>query len=378
MNKKNNTSPYYIGLMSGTSMDAVDTAVVNFSKSRPRLIAYEQYPIDPDTRTSIRSINTKSTIEDVSKQDYLIGELFASAVNRILSEQGIAPNDVAAVGCHGQTILHLPDDQYPRTLQIGDPNLIAERTGIATTADFRRMDMAAGGQGAPLAPSFHDQVFRKPGLNRVILNIGGIANVSMLPANPSVSVSGFDTGPGNGLMDDWCQMHLGHEMDVDSKWANSGEPIDSLLSAMLNDEYFSMVPPKSSGRDYFNLDWIQARIAETGLEVKSEDVQATLFELTRINICDAIQGYLADADEIYVCGGGAHNQRLMKSIQKTLAGKLVADTHSLGIDPDAVEAVTFAWLAKCRLEEINGNSPSVTGAKANCILGGLYLPPTKN
>ncbi len=364
--------------MSGTSMDAVGTAVVDFSESNPRLLAYEQYPIDANTRASIRRINTKSTIEEVSKQDYLMGELFASAVNRILGEQGLTPNDIAAIGCHGQTILHLPDDPQPRTLQIGDPNLIAEHTGIATIADFRRMDMASGGQGAPLAPSFHDQVFRKSGLNRVILNIGGIANVSMLPADPSLGVSGFDTGPGNGLMDDWCQMHLGQEMDVDSNWAHSGEPIDSLLTAMLNDEYFSMAPPKSSGRDYFNLDWIQARIAETYLKPKPEDIQATLFELTRKNICDAINQYLSGVEEIYVCGGGAHNRRLMQSIQETLVGKVVTDTNNLGIDPDAVEAVTFAWLAKCRLEETQGNSPSVTGAKTNCILGGLYLPPPKS
>ena len=378
MNKKNNISPYYIGLMSGTSMDAVDTAVVDFSEANPQLIAYEQYPIDASVRASIRNINIKSSIEEVSKQDYLMGELFAHAVNRILNEQGFTPSSIAAVGCHGQTILHLPDDQQPRTLQIGDPNLIAERTGIATTADFRRMDMAAGGQGAPLAPEFHDQVFRKPGVNRVILNIGGIANVSMLPADPSISVSGFDTGPGNGLMDDWCQLHLGQEMDVDSNWANSGEPIDSLLANMLNDAYFDMAPPKSSGRDYFNLGWIHSRITETGLTPKPEDVQATLFELTRKNICDAIQQYLTEAEEIYVCGGGAHNHRLMQSIQETLNGKLVTDTNVLGIDPDAVEAVTFAWLAKCRLEEIKGNSPSVTGAKTNCILGGLYLPPPKS
>jgi len=362
--------------MSGTSMDAVDTAIVDFSEPLPRLIAYEQYPIDPDAKTSIRKLNTKSPIEEVSKQDYLIGGMFANAVNRILSEQQIASRDVVAVGCHGQTILHLPDSPEPRTLQIGDPNIIAARTGIATVADFRRMDMSADGQGAPLAPAFHDQVFRKTGISRAILNIGGIANLSVLSADPAVEVTGFDTGPGNGLMDDWCQRHLGKEMDENSNWASTGKVIQELLDNMQADPYFEIPAPKSSGRDYFNMAWIDSRVSRLSFNPKPEDVQATLLEMTRRNICDAILHLAGETQEIYVCGGGAHNQRLMQSLKETLPDKLVTDTHQLGIDPDAVEAVTFAWLAKCRVEEIPGNSPSVTGAKARCILGGLYLPPS--
>ncbi|MEQ9566132.1 MAG: anhydro-N-acetylmuramic acid kinase [Pseudomonadales bacterium] len=367
---------YFIGLMSGTSMDAVDTAVVDFSGSQPHLIAYEQYPIDPDTKTSIRKINTQSPVEEVSRQDYLIGEMFATAVNRILADQKIASRSIVAIGCHGQTILHLPDSPEPRTMQIGDPNIIAERTGIATAADFRRMDMAAGGQGAPLAPAFHDQVFRKTGINRAILNIGGIANLSLLSADPSIEIMGFDTGPGNGLMDDWCQRHLGKDMDENSDWASTGKLIEELLIDMLSDPYFEMPAPKSSGRDYFNIAWIESKISRLGCDPRPEDVQATLLELTRRNICDAIENFARETQEIYVCGGGVHNKRLMQSIRDTLHGKLVTDTHQLGIDPDAVEAVTFAWLAKCRLEGTSGNSPSVTGAKARCVLGGLYLPPS--
>lgn len=357
-------------------MDAIDTAVVDFSDSIPRLIAYEQYPIDPDTKIAIRNIDTKTPVEEVSRQDYLVGEMFATAVNRILAEQGISPRKIAAIGCHGQTILHLPDSPEPRTLQIGDPNIIAERTGIATAADFRRMDMAAGGQGAPLAPAFHNRTFRKKGVNRAILNIGGIANLSILAADPSIEIMGFDTGPGNGLMDDWCQQHLGKDMDENSDWATTGKLIEELLSDMLSDPYFKIPAPKSSGRDYFNMAWIESRISRLGYSPRPEDVQATLFELTSRNICDAIHSLAEKTQEIYVCGGGVHNQRLMQSIRETLGDKLVTDTHRLGIDPDAVEAITFAWLAKCRLEETPGNSPSVTGARTGCVLGGLYLPPS--
>ncbi len=366
---------YYIGLMSGTSMDAVDTAVVDFSLSLPKLIAYKQYPIDADMKTAVRNIDLHSSIEEVSRLDYLTGEMFADAVNRLLEEQCISPGDIAAIGCHGQTILHLPDSREPRTLQIGDPNIIAERTGIATAADFRRMDLAAGGQGAPLAPTFHDQVFRKEGVHRAILNIGGIANLSVLSADPGVEVTGFDTGPGNGLLDDWCQQHLGHEMDKDSEWANTGKPIPQLLELMQSDPYFAAMPPKSTGRDYFNKSWIYSRIERLGHSPRAEDVQATLLALTHRNICDAIRRFADQTREIYVCGGGAHNQRLMQMLRETLSDKLVADTNQLGIEPDSVEAVTFAWLAKCRLEKLKGNSPSVTGAKSPCILGGLYLPP---
>lgn len=362
----------YIGLMSGTSMDAIDTALVRFDQNTPELIAYKQFPIDSSIRDAVRDLNGDSSLNDVTKYDSILGNLFADAVQKILMVAKVEPQDVAAAGNHGQTILHLPDDPNPRTLQIGDPNLIAAKTGITTIADFRRMDIAFGGQGAPLAPAFHNEVFREQGVNRVILNLGGIANITLLPGDLDTDISGFDTGPGNGLMDDWNQFHNNTPMDKDGAWASSGTVDQSLLSTMLDDAYFSISPAKSTGRDYFNLDWLYQHLSIESNSLPPEHTQATLLELTATSIADAINTYASETTEIYVCGGGAHNPALMQKLKSKLPNQTIETTDVLGVNPDAVEAVTFAWLARQTLKNQPGNQMSVTGANTPAILGGVY------
>lgn len=355
-------------------MDAIDVALVRFENQTFEIREYEQYPIADEIRTAVRNLSAKSDIEEISKLDALLGVLFAHAVIAIIDKAAIKAKEISAIGNHGQTILHLPEAEPPRTLQIGDPNIIACRTGITTVADFRRMDMAAGGQGAPLAPAFHGRYFRTDKNDRVILNIGGIANITLLPAHPEADVTGFDTGPGNGLMDDWNFKHNQTCMDKNGVWAASGTVNAELLAGLLNDPYFLLPPPKSTGRDDFNLTWLEGRLQEYGKSLSAEDVQATLLELTAQNITNAVKVFADQTEEIYVCGGGAHNPALMGRLKKLLPGIPVASTGDIGIDPDAVEAVTFAWLAKQRMEGKPGNLPSVTGAREAVLLGAIYEP----
>ena len=367
----------YIGLMSGTSMDAVDTALVQFENDKPNLIAYQQFPIEDTVRTAVRAINANSTLAEITKYDAILGNLFAESAQKILKDATIegttiTATEIAAIGSHGQTVLHLPDDAYPRSVQIGDPNIIAAKTGITTIADFRRMDIAAGGQGAPLAPAFHNRVFRKQGTNRLILNLGGIANITLLPGDLTAEISGFDTGPGNGLLDDWNKLHNGTDMDKDGQWAASGELNQSLLSAMLEDPYFKLPPAKSTGRDYFNLNWLENCLSSEPNALPTEDVQATLLSLTVESIATTVQTHAAETSEIYVCGGGAHNALMMQQLKEKLPKQKIETTQVLDLNPDAVEAVTFAWLAKQTLNKQTGNQPSVTGASTKTLLGGVY------
>lgn len=355
-------------------MDAIDTALVSFSNNKPHLVAYEQFPINEALKSSVRKIDISSSIEETTGLDARMGHLFADSVLKILDLADIKATDVTAIGNHGQTILHLPDADHPRTLQIGDPNIIAHKTGITTVGDFRRMDMADGGQGAPLAPAFHNEIFRKAGTNRVILNLGGIANITVLSGLLEENIHGFDTGPGNGLLDDWNQLHNHTEMDRDSHWASQGQPSEELLSLFLSDSYFDLAPPKSSGRDYFNLEWLNSKVSILSQDLKPEDIQATLLQLTVISISGAIKGYAPDTTEVYLCGGGAHNKKLTALLANLLPGIHLRDTSKLGLDPDAIEAVTFAWLAKQRIEGLTGNAPGVTGARSGQILGGIYQP----
>ena len=290
----------------------------------------------------------------------------------MLEENAITPQQVRAVGSHGQTILHLPGATPPRTLQIGDPSRISGLTGITTVADFRRADMAAGGQGAPLAPAFHAWRFRNHGSNRIVLNIGGIANITVLPASGAVDVTGFDTGPGNTLMDAWIQQCLNQDFDNQGRFAASGRVQDELVRLMLADGYFSAPPPKSTGKDDFNLAWLATFIEQAGKTFSNEDVQATLLELTAVSIANAILQAAPETDEILTCGGGIHNPVLMQRLRSLLPGIEAKSTSAYGVDPDAVEALTFAWLAKQRLENIPANLPSVTGAKKAVVLGAVY------
>jgi anhydro-N-acetylmuramic acid kinase len=359
--------------MSGTSMDAIDVALVRFDEDSFSVAEYRQYPYADAIRSEARNLSGESPVAEVARLDAVLGGLFSAAVLAMLDQAGLKAADVAAVGSHGQTILHLPDTRPPRTLQIGDPNLIARRTGITTIADFRRMDMAAGGQGAPLAPAFHARYFHSPDADRVILNVGGIANITILPRDPAAAVTGFDTGPGNGLLDDWNQLHNDTPMDRNGEWAESGTAREDLLRNLLEDPYFTLPPPKSSGRDYFNLEWL-GRHLEAYPDAVPEDVQATLLLLSARSIIGAVIREAPATTELYVCGGGVHNPRLLKELRQEQPALKIASTLELGLDPDAVEAVTFAWLAKQRLENRPGNLPAVTGAEREVLLGGVYTP----
>jgi anhydro-N-acetylmuramic acid kinase len=358
--------------MSGTSMDAIDVALVQIENEKLVLRQYRQFPIRDELRNSVRRLSVTSSIGEISRLDCLLGQLFADSVLNLLEEAGVNSGEIAGIGSHGQTVLHLPDDDPPRTVQIGDANIIAFRTGITTVADFRRMDIAAGGQGAPLAPAFHAFQFSSDKTNRVILNLGGMANITVLPGGKTTMVTGFDTGPGNALLDDWAQQHLDQPFDRNGVWADSGKVNEALLKLMMEDPYFKILPPKSTGRDYFNLEWLNNLLLLSGLDVLPVDVQATLLELTVNTISSAIKGHAGETGEILVCGGGVHNPVLMKSLADKLPGIQINSTAKYGLDPDCIEAVAFAWLAKCRLDKIPGNLPSVTGAGSPQILGAVY------
>ena len=360
-------------------MDAVDAALVDISNEQIILIAYRQFPFTPELCGELKSVSGLSNIDHVTRLDIRLGRLFAEAVAALIQENGLDNSDVAAIGSHGQTLLHRPEPPEPTSLQIGDPTLIAHLTGITTVSDFRRMDMAAGGQGAPLTPALHNRLFRHATRKRVIVNIGGMANITILPPlNSDEPVCGFDTGPGNVLLDDWVNKHTGHPMDLDGKWAAGGTCDLKLLGHLLRDGYFDLAPPKSTGRDYFNLNWLQSRLDEFDHEVQPADVQSTLVLLTASTITQAIDKYAPDTVEVIVGGGGAHNPHLMQSLAGNLAKCKVMSTADLGINPDALEAIAFAWLARRRIEEQQGNLPSVTGASAPVLLGCIYKPGTGN
>lgn len=361
----------YIGLMSGTSMDAIDAVLVSFEASTPRLLAHHSLPLDDALRADLSSLQQsgKDELNRMAQLDIHMARLFAKAVMELLQQAGCQASEIIAIGSHGQTIRHIPAGDFPTSFQIGDPNLIAELTGITTVADFRRRDMAAGGQGAPLVPAFHNQVFRSNGINRVIVNIGGIANITILPAASGDPVIGFDTGPGNGLMDVWIHKQLDRNVDLNGKWAAQGKIIPDLLNRMLEDKYFTLPAPKSTGKEYFHLDWLENLV---GKKMPSEDVQATLCELTATSITNAIKQSAPGTDEIFVCGGGVYNQTLMQRLSDLLNPVKVGSTDELGLSPDWVEAICFAWLAKQTLHRQPSNLPSVTGANHNVVLGGIF------
>jgi len=369
---------YYIGLMSGTSMDAIDAALVRFNDDTFELREYNQFPLSEDIRSPVRQLTSDSKQADIDKYHLILGNLFADAVLKIMKQAGISGDHIRAVGSHGQTIMHLPDADPPRTLQIGDAGVIANNTGLTTVADFRRMDMEAGGQGAPLAPALHASLFRSTASNRCILNLGGIANITILPADPDKAVTGFDTGPGNGLLDDWNRLHNNTNMDVNGKWALSGTLHYDLLTQLLADPYFKRNFPKSTGRDYFNLQWLQLQLDKLGIQVRPQDVQATLLRLTVTSIAAAIKQLAVKITDLYLCGGGTHNTAMVAGLVEQLPGVNIASTQELGLNPDAVEAVTFAWLAKRRLDGQPGNLPSVTGASRPVLLGTIFTPGGKN
>lgn len=368
---------YYIGLMSGTSMDAIDAALLDCSNESNKLVAHHSQRLSKQTQTRINElcIGCDNELQKMMALDTELATQFAACVNALLSENNLQASQIKAIGSHGQTLRHYPDAPIQNTLQVADPNIIAQLTGITTIADFRRRDMAAGGQGAPLVPAFHSQIFSHPKLNTVVLNIGGIANITVLPANDSnttADIMGFDTGPGNGLLDAWIQTHKLRNYDDKGAWAASGTLQPSLLENFLDEPYFKLPSPKSTGRELFNINWLNHKLNDAGNKYLAEDVQATLCELTAISISESIKKLPNTTQRLLVCGGGAENDFLMSRIKTNLKNIPVDTTNVESIPPQWIEAMAFAWLAKQTLAQQYGNVTSVTGADKEVILGGVY------
>ncbi len=367
----------YIGLMSGTSADSIDAVLVDFSNNSLELVGTFALPYETRMRSRIFELTKPSDneIDRMGAVDIALGKLFAKATISLLQQTGTAASAVRAIGSHGQTIRHRPQSTStaaePFSLQIGDPNTIAEQTGITTVADFRRRDMAAGGQGAPLTPAFHKEMFSHSQQARCILNIGGMANVTYLPTDGSVI--GFDTGPGNVLMDAWIHSFGTSRFDHDGTWAASGHVNQELLQKLLSHSYFRLPAPKSTGREEFDLSWVNTVVEQTMTPLSPQDVQATLAELTAVSISDALKNSCEEGTRVFICGGGMHNKYLIKRLSRLLAPAYpVASTEALNLHPDWVEAVAFAWMAMRTLQRKPSNLPPVTGASEPVILGGVY------
>ena len=366
----------YVGLMSGTSVDAIDSALVSVASDGAELLATHEHAIPAATRQRIADISQPGDdeIERMGVLDRELGLLFATATLRLLATANTRPDQVAAIGSHGQTIRHRPpssasNDAQSFTLQIGDPNSIAEATGITTVADFRRRDIAAGGEGAPLAPAFHAAAFAQHGVNRAIVNIGGIANITLLEGE--ALRGGFDSGPGNTLLDHWVKRHRGESFDRDGQWSAEGQVIPQVLQHLLAHPYFEMHGPRSTGKEMFNLRWLDDCLMRYG-KLPPRDVQATLAEFTAASIASGVLGSNLQVAEVYVCGGGAHNTDLMRRLYHKLAPARLDNTAVIGMDPNWVEAATFGWLASQTLAGFAGNAPVVTGATGPRVLGGIY------
>ncbi len=359
----------YVGLMSGTSLDGVDAVLAEVTAgSAPRLLRSHYLPYPDTLRARLLALNVPQSdeIHRAAMAANDLARLYADAVHALLGD--IAPASVRAIGCHGQTLRHRPADGY--TLQIGNAALLAELTGIDVVADFRSRDIAAGGQGAPLVPAFHAHALAHPDIHRVIANVGGIANITDLP--PAGPVRGWDTGPGNMLLDGWIQHHRSEAYDRDGNWASTAGADPQLLDALLAHPYLRQTPPKSAGREQFNLDGLNAMLRQDGRVLAPATVQATLLEFTAKSLAAAIRQECPGAEEVYVCGGGAHNGALMRRLAAHLPGMRVTTTIALGIDPDWVEALAFAWLARQTMHHAPGNLPSVTGARGARVLGAIY------
>jgi len=354
----------YIGLMSGTSMDGIDAALVDFSSATPSVVKTASINWSPTLKEKLSTAATGGflTANQWGELDSEVGQAFADAALEV--SQGIKA--IAAIGSHGQTVAHQPKGTNGFSVQLGNANIIAEKTGITTVADFRRRDIAAGGQGAPLVPPFHAAIFGDANKHRVIVNIGGIANITSLPSSGN-NIIGFDTGPGNHLMDKWISLHQGVSFDQAGQWASTGTVIHELLEQLLSDHYFSQAAPKSTGTDIFSLNWLNQHSPNGA----AEDVMATLLELSVQSIAKGVQSLATPVDEVFVCGGGAHNRALMDRLTELLKAP-VNSTAALGVDPDWVEAIAFAWLAKQTMEQKPGNLSSATGANGQRILGAIY------
>lgn len=366
-------SELYIGLMSGTSLDGIDAALVNLNDNAVKLLAFEYLPFSMEIQRELQQLSAPHalmTLQRYGEMDTRLAQWFVKVVKTLLNKQNLPASAITAIGSHGQTVHHCPTGAFAFSLQIGDPNYIAQKTGITTVADFRRRDIAAGGQGAPLVPAFHQAVFHNENETRCIVNIGGIANVTVLPADKNQAVLGFDTGTGNVLLNQWIQKHCEDCYDANGNWASTGEVQFELVNLLKQDAYFSLLPPKSTGVDYFSLEWLENQCELH--HYKPEDVQASLCYLTAVTICDAILSVAPDTARILVCGGGVHNAYLMQLLREN-AFCIVQSTADFGLHPDHVEAIAFAWLAKQTLHKKTGNLQAVTGATEAVVLGGIYL-----
>lgn len=364
----------YLGLISGTSADGIDAALVSFADGQPRLRGALTHPWPEELRARILAVAQGEGALDLDafgRLDVAIGHCFADAAQALLARCGVAAGAVRAIGSHGQTVRHRPLGDLPFTLQLGDASVIAERCGVDVAADLRRADIAAGGQGAPLLPALHAMLLARPGHARAVLNLGGIANLTVLGADGGVL--GFDTGPANGLLDAWCLRHRGEPFDRDGAFAAAGRVDDALLEALLADPYFALPPPKSTGREHFHLAWLERQARAAALA--PADVQATLLELTARSVAEAIARHAAAAEDVLACGGGVHNRLLLARLRALLAPRPVRSTADFGVDPDYLEATAFAWLARQRVLGLPGNLPAVTGARGPRVLGALYLAP---
>jgi anhydro-N-acetylmuramic acid kinase len=371
--KSDSDAAIYIGTMTGTSMDGLDLVAVTFTaNNKPNLLASHRVAYPEDLKKNLQQLATdeSATVSHMCQLDTALGQFYAKHITQFINDSHLSEKSICAVAMHGQTVRHSITVPLPYTLQIGDPNTVAALTGLVVVADFRRRDIALGGQGAPLAPAYHNEAFRSKDCNRVIINIGGIANITSLPADLSSDIAGFDTGPGNTLMDYLSKRTLGTDYDNNGDVAHSGKILTSHLNAVLQQEhYFQLPAPKSTGTDYFSPAWLQ----QSGLlDTNPADAMATLVELTCISLAEAIERLPLHTDEAYVCGGGAHNRYLMQRLAFHLRNCKLETTAALGIHPDWVEAIAFAWMARQTLQQKPGNHPSVTNAKRSTILGAVY------
>ncbi|MDY3331105.1 MAG: anhydro-N-acetylmuramic acid kinase [Pelistega sp.] len=369
MNSHSETQ-YFIGLMSGTSTDGVDGALVAFEKgSLPRIIAFSSLGMPSDLRATFLALNKAG--ENELQQAYLaanaLADLYAQCCQQLLSDSGLTPVQITAIGAHGQTVRHRPDLGF--TVQLNAPARLAELTDIDVIADFRSRDVATGGQGAPFAPLLHQALFSEDNKTRVILNLGGIANITLLA--PQHSLLGFDTGPANALMDYWIDKHLGKTFDADGAWGASGEIHQELLAQLLSEPYFNKAAPKSTGRDLFNPAWLEAHLNKITESISAVDVMATLRALTTHSVAHAIHQYSTQVDEIIVCGGGVKNKALMRELQELMKCEVNA-IEKYGFDSQAIEALAFAWLAKAFCDKEPLNFPTLTGSRRATIAGALY------
>lgn len=365
-------SALYIGLMSGTSIDALDAALVDLSDAhRPRLLAAESYAWSTSEREELLALSAGTTHEiDRSGEAGVWWSIRASElIATLLHAQGLTPEAIVAVGSHGQTLRHRPSNRHPFSLQIGDPSVLAERCGISVVTHFRQRDLAAGGQGAPLVPAFHQALFGQNKQCVVALNLGGIANISVMHSGQPVR--GYDTGPANMLLDAWCLRHTGNAYDDNGQWAQRGQCHDDLLKRLMSAAYFAMPAPKSTGRESFGKAWLLAALEDMPTQIKPEDVQATLLALTATTVADAIKRE-ANTGKLIICGGGANNSALVAALAAQLPAWQCQTSADMGYPTQSIEAMAFAWLAMRFMQGQSGNAPSATGAHGERILGGLF------